>query len=228
MLMSSCYRRIKEGEVLAAQRRHRAQHTAAGEAAAAQVAACLDSLQAEAQVGLGTCQRYIPVHALCCASPATALHTSQKGSGHAHSGMNSLLSFAGRDCTVLCGCFALQIMTAACTLQRFNVAAERLGLVAPGGGAGKRAAGVMYEARVDATASAAANILSADLKVHRTAMCSTLCGSLTERGMPKLGVNGTSNPLGWKHINCISGCGAMQRSEHAMLTALVVFAASCQ
>ena len=52
------------------------------------------------------------------------------------------------------------------TLQRFNVAAERLGLVAPGGGAGKRAAGVMYEARVDATASAAADILSADLKVR--------------------------------------------------------------
>jgi hypothetical protein len=36
--------------VLTAQRRHRAQHTAAGEAAAAKVAACLDSLQAEAQV----------------------------------------------------------------------------------------------------------------------------------------------------------------------------------
>lgn len=46
--------------MLAAQRRHRAQHTAAGEAAAAQVAACLDSLQAEAQVRLGTCQHYTP------------------------------------------------------------------------------------------------------------------------------------------------------------------------
>jgi hypothetical protein len=64
-----CCSRIKEGEVLAAQRRHRAQHTAAGEAAAAQVAACLDSLQAEAQVRLGTCQRYthrpVPAYLLC-------------------------------------------------------------------------------------------------------------------------------------------------------------------
>ena len=61
---------------------------------------------------------------------------------------------------------ALHTSNAGCNLQRFNVAAERLGLVAPGGGAGKRAAGVMYEARVDATACAAADILSADLKVR--------------------------------------------------------------
>lgn len=71
--------RIKESEVLAAQRRHRAQHTGAGEAAAAQVAACLDSLQAEAQVRLGTAERHIPcpVYAHLSSISCHSLHPAE-------------------------------------------------------------------------------------------------------------------------------------------------------
>ena len=91
--------RIKEGEVLAAQRRHRAQHTAAGEAAAAQVAACLDSLQAEAQVRLDTCQRHVPcpisahLPSISCHSLHPAEVSGQDFSLHdGHCSTHSLLS----------------------------------------------------------------------------------------------------------------------------------------
>jgi hypothetical protein len=235
MPMSSCYPRIKEGEVLAAQRRHRAQHTAAGEAAAAQVAACLDSLQAEAQVRHG----HMPAsHSVPCPS-MSALHLVPYPSTRqsvrpesflrfqpAHSSTHSLLTFAGGDrCSLGRGEFALHKLTGICTLQRFNVAAERLGLVAPGGGAGKRAAGVMYEARVDATASAAADILSADLKVHRIAMCSTLCGFLMERGHASLGRRWHFQPSRLKayQLHCRLQSHAKIRSRGADTTGCVCF-----
>lgn len=53
-------------------------------------------------------------------------------------------------------------------MQGFNRAAERLGLLNGAGAPGKRARGVAYEARVDRTAAAAADFVSADLKVCRS------------------------------------------------------------
>lgn len=50
-------------------------------------------------------------------------------------------------------------------LQRFNAEAARLKLLTPGGAPGSRARGVAYEMQVDTFATAAAEIISADLKV---------------------------------------------------------------
>lgn len=205
--------RIKEAERLTAARKQKAGLAKAGEAAQSKVSKRFDALDAAAQVsGDGTLLLTTTICMPCMS--AVPVHPRHHRSAVRHTLvrlhlLNTTLCWVPNSAVHSCGGQASHIdcmlggAHLAChdawhvRVQRFNGAAERLGLLAAGGGAGKRARGVAYEARVDASATAAADIMSADLKVSPVQStpvmrCADCCGSRARQQAESLRVSASA------------------------------------